>query len=296
VTHIPTVASGETVAVIGLGLIGGSIARDLAGRGVRIIAYDRDENAVQSACVAGVVREALATGLQQAVDADVIVVATPVDEAHGVLRALARLQLRARLVLDVGSTKSAVVATAAAEGLEAIFVGSHPLAGGHQSGWEASRAGLFQGARVFVCPGAGSPAGTVAAAIAFWESLGAVTECLDASAHDERIAWSSHLPQVVSTALALTLQGAGVRRSELGPGGRDVTRLAGSSAEVWAPIVRENATAVAAALAAAEEELRVLRRLLLTADAGLLAARLTEAREWFEVAGPGATATPGAAG
>lgn len=292
--HIPAVASGETVAVIGLGLIGGSIARDLAGRGVRVVAYDRDLNAVQSACEAGIVRGGLAAGLQQVVDADVIVVATPVDEAHGVLRALAQLQLRARLVVDVGSTKSAVVATAVAHGLEAVFVGSHPLAGGHQSGWGASRAGLFEGARVFVCPAARSPDGTVAAALAFWESLGAVTECLDARTHDERIAWSSHLPQVVSTALALALRGAGVRRSELGPGGRDVTRLAGSSAEVWTPIVRENATAVAAALAAAEKELRELRGLLLTADAGPLAARLTEARDWFEVAGTPVTA-PGAA-
>ena len=270
-----------TVAVLGLGLIGGSLARDLAARGVRVVAYDRDAAALRSAREAGIVRGQMDAGLGGVVGADVVIVATPVDEAHGVLRQIAGLNLGARLVMDVGSTKSSVVATATAVGLGPLFVGSHPLTGDHTSGWSASRERLFDGARVFVCPSGEATTGPVALAMMFWSSLGAIPECIDAREHDERLAWSSHLPHVVSSALSLALSGAGIRRSELGPGGRDVTRLAGSSPDVWTPILRENAPTIAAGLAAVEDELRTMRRLLLATDSAELDGHLTKARAWF---------------
>ncbi len=105
---------------------------------------------------------------------------------------------------------------------------------------------------------------------------------IDASAHDRTLAWTSHLPHVVSAALALALGEAGVGRDELGPGGRDITRLAGSSPEMWSAIAAENAPAIDAALAAAEREVASFRRLLSRADAGELHSKFAAARAWFD--------------
>ena len=270
-----------SAAVFGLGLIGGSLARDLAARGTRVIAYDRDTDALRGAREAGVVGDDMGDDPGQLASVDVIVVATPVDEAHGLLHRLAAMELGARLIMDVGSTKSEVLATATACGLGDRFVGSHPLAGDHQSGWGASRAGLFVGARVFLCPAPQAMVRPFELAMALWTSVGAIPERIAAREHDERMAWSSHLPQVVSATLAIALHRAGIRRTDLGPGGRDVTRLAGSSPEVWTPIARENAMAIAVALAAVEADLRTTRQMLLASDASPLWARLDEARAWF---------------
>jgi prephenate dehydrogenase len=274
--------TGRTVAILGLGLIGGSLARDLAGQGIRVIGYDRDDGALRSAVDAGVLAGAIDAQFQRVREADVVIVATPVDQAHGVLQRLTAISSGARLIMDVGSTKSDILATATAQGLGERFVGSHPLAGDHQSGWRASRVGLFVGARVFVCPAPQALGDPLALAMAFWTSLGALPEHIEAREHDDHLAWSSHLPHVVSSALATTLRRAGIRRSDLGPGGRDVTRLAGSSADVWTPIVRENATAIAAALASVEDELRTIRRLLFASDSTKLAGQFAVARAWFE--------------
>ena len=157
--------------------------------------------------------------------ADVVVIATPVDAAVDVLRALARANHRATLITDVGSTKGRIVAEADALGLSDRFVGSHPMAGDHRSGWSAARQGLFSGARVYLCAPDRTPAELVARADDFWRALEAHPMRIDASAHDRTLAWTSHLPHVVSAALALALGEAGVGRDELGPGGRDITRF-----------------------------------------------------------------------
>lgn len=269
-----------TVAVIGLGLIGGSVARDLGARGIRLLGHDRDPRAVRDALRAGVVGAALGDGLAGVEEADVVVVATPVDEGPRILAALAAARPAASLITDVGSTKRSIVGAAAALGLGARFVGSHPLAGDHRWGWEASRRGLFAGARVYLCPAADAAAGTVALARSLWESLGAVPEVTDADSHDELLAWSSHLPQVTATALALALGHAGVERALLGPGGRDTTRLAGSSPALWTAIACDNAVPLAAAIELLEGRLGELRAALRAGDAPRLLALFAAAREW----------------
>lgn len=271
----------NSVAVVGLGLIGGSIAKDLAARGVEVEAYDPDAASLDDAVRSGVVSRTLDAALTSS-RADAVVIATPVDAAIDVLRILARANDRAALITDVGSTKGRIVAEAAALGLSDRFVGSHPMAGDHRSGWPAARPGLFSGARVYLCTPDRTPAELVARADAFWRALGAHPMTIDASAHDRTLAWTSHLPHVVSAALALALGGVGVGRDELGPGGRDITRLAGSSPEMWSAIVVENAAAIDAALAAAEQEVASFRRLLSRADAGELHSKFAAARAWFD--------------
>jgi prephenate dehydrogenase len=271
----------SSVAVVGLGLIGGSIAKDLAARGVEVEAYDPDAASLDDAVRSGVVSCKLDAALTTS-RADVVVIATPVDAAVDVLRALAKGSRRATLITDVGSTKGRIVAEAAALGLSDRFVGSHPMAGDHRSGWPAARPGLFSGARVYLCAPERTPAELVARADAFWRALDAHPMTIDATAHDRTLAWTSHLPHLVSAALALALDRAGVGRDELGPGGRDTTRLAGSSPEMWSAIAVENAAAIDAALAAAEQEVASFRRLLSRADAGELHSKFAAARAWFD--------------
>ena len=278
--------AGDRVSIVGLGLIGGSLARDLSARGVRVSAYDADPTHLAAAERDGIVDRSLDASLSDAGDADVIIIAVPVDSAIDVLGCVAKRGTRATLITDVGSTKGRIVDAATTLGVGDRFVGSHPLAGDHRSGWSASRANLFADARVYLCPTAQSATGTIDLASNFWTELGARPTVLPADAHDRKLAWTSHLPHVVSAALALALARAGVKRDDRGPGGRDVTRLAGSSPEVWTAIARENAVAIDAAISEAQRELASFRDALNRTDSRDLHHRFLTARAWFDE-GPG---------
>ncbi|HMA25038.1 MAG TPA: prephenate dehydrogenase/arogenate dehydrogenase family protein, partial [Gemmatimonadaceae bacterium] len=126
----------RSVAIVGLGLIGGSLARDLAERGVHVRAYDADPYHLRSALRDGFVAEAMDATLGGVCDAEIVIVAVPVDAATEVLRQIAPYAGNAKLITDVGSTKSRIVALAGELGLGGRFVGSHPMAGDHRSGWD----------------------------------------------------------------------------------------------------------------------------------------------------------------
>lgn len=254
----------KRAAVIGLGLIGGSVARDLAARGVHVLGFDRDPATLAEALRDGGIHEAL-TDLDA--DADLVLIAVPVSAAAAVLRALGPRLRAAGLITDVGSTKESVIRAAEEVGLGARFVGSHPLAGDHRSGWSSSRAGLFDGARVFLSPTPSTSADALEAAHVLWRMIGARTEVVDAAEHDRRLASISHLPQALATALASLFASHGIARADLGPGARDMTRLAGSSPEMWAAIAADNAHHLSEAVGAIEERLGALRDALARRDA-----------------------------
>ncbi|CAA9302302.1 MAG: Prephenate dehydrogenase [uncultured Gemmatimonadetes bacterium] len=253
----------KRAVVIGLGLIGGSVARDLAARGVYVLGYDRDPATLAEALRDGGIHEALS---DLDADADLVVIAVPVSVAAAVLRGLGPRLRAATLITDAGSTKASIVQAAQEAGLVARFVGSHPLAGDHRSGWSASRAGLFVGARVFLSPTASTAPDALDAAHALWRDLGATTEAVDAAEHDRRLASISHLPQALATALASLLSAQAFGRADLGPGARDMTRLAGSSPEMWTAIAADNAHHLVPAVAALEERLGALRAALARGD------------------------------
>ena len=271
----------KSATIIGLGLMGGSIARDLAAKGVRVRGYDADRARLDAAVREGIVSDPLDIDFHGG-GADVIVLAIPVDQAPAMLRRLARVARSARLVTDVGSTKTSIVAAARGLGLDACFVGAHPMAGDHRSGWTASRRGLFVDALVYLSPT--SPARTPVVEVAkyFWEWLGATTRIIGADEHDRHVAWTSHLPHLVSTALGLALAGAGIGRDALGPGGRDTTRLAGSSPEMWTAIAADNRDAIDEALASAEREVASFRAALASGDVALVRERFASAQAWFD--------------
>jgi prephenate dehydrogenase len=270
------------VGIIGLGLMGGSLARELAACGVRVYGYDADAAAMSAAAEAGVLHAALDGSLEGLGEVDLLVVAVPVDRAGAAL-AIALPRLREDcLITDLGSTKVSIQDEAERRGVADRFVGSHPLAGGHRSGWAASHRDLYAWSRVFLCPTPRTRPEALERVRALWELVGALPEVAEAADHDRRVAWMSHLPQVASTALALSLDAAGLPRRELGPGGRDTTRLAGSSPEMWSAICLDNAALVEEALAGFQAQIARMRNAIAARDADRLREIFEEAQQWAD--------------
>jgi prephenate dehydrogenase len=276
------VSEVHTVAVAGLGLIGGSAARDLAAAGARVLGWDRDAATVDAALGEGIVSAALGQDFEGLEEADALLVAVPVGAAAAVLEAALPHLSAARLVTDAGSTKASIVAAAERLGLGERFVGAHPLAGDHRAGWAASRTGLFAGATVYLCRTERSSDDAMWLARELWSRIGGVPVELGAQEHDRRVAWTSHLPQVVSTALAQTLAAHGFARAELGRGGRDVTRLAASPAGIWTDILRDNRAHVVEALAAMEDRIESLRAAVEADDDEAIGSAFSSASAWGE--------------
>ncbi|MEJ2218301.1 MAG: prephenate dehydrogenase [Gemmatimonadota bacterium] len=272
----------RTVVLAGLGLIGGSLARDLTRAGIRVLGMDRDAGVVAGARAVGAIAEPFDPNGNGMKNVDAVVLAVPVQGALELLRNLAPRLADVALVTDVGSTKSSIVATAEAVGLGSRFVGSHPLAGDHHSGWAVSRNDLFHDASVFLCPATGASAETIAQAVDLWSAVGATTQVMDPAEHDRRMAWTSHLPQAAATAIARVLDAAGYRPRDLGPGGRDTTRLAASSPDLWTEVALDNTPAMLEALGALEMDIAELRRALGQADAEHIRAIFEAGRVWAE--------------
>lgn len=225
----------RTVAIVGLGLIGGSLARALAAldRPPRVIASSDSASDLELAARAGVIEAGFTDPEAVLVDADLVVYATPLDVT---LRLLADHRGRwpaGAVVTDVAGLKAPVEGAMAALGESARYTGAHPMAGGEGSGFGHSAADLFAGATVWLT---GQGAGA-AAVEALWRSVGARPRWTGAAEHDRLMSWCSHLPQLASNALARVLEESGHAPSDLGTGGTDMVRLAGSSPEMWLPLL-----------------------------------------------------------
>ncbi len=280
----------HTVAVLGLGLIGGSIARDLAARGVYVVGYDAHDATLDAACDEGVVRERLDPSLSGLDKATIVVVAVPISAICDVLTVASTQLAGALLVTDVGSTKISAVEVAESLGIASQFVGSHPMTGNHRSGLSAARTRLFDGATVYLCRANGTTDNAVALADELWRALGARPELIDAVVHDRRVAFTSHLPHVASAAIALTLSRANVSLGDLGPGGRDVLRIAASSPEMWTEIAMDNSEPIMLAVSDLVTQLERFRLALAARDASALYELFSTARNWAsEIKPDGAT-------
>jgi prephenate dehydrogenase len=275
----------EKLALVGTGMIGGSLALALrqAGRARRIVGYDRAAAALERARALGIVDEGAASAADAAAGADLVVLAVPVGATESVCRALAPGLGRAVLVTDVGSTKVEVLAAVErALPFPERFVGAHPIAGTERSGPEAATATLFRGRRCLLTPTAATLPSAREACAALWEAVGARVEVLDAAAHDQALALVSHLPHAAAFALAAAIgdaAGAGAPVAGLWGGGFvDTTRIAGSDPEMWRDIFLSNRDAVAAALARLGRELDALGRAIADGDGAALEALIARAR------------------
>jgi prephenate dehydrogenase len=296
------------LAVLGLGLLGGSVALAARERGVvrHVVGYARRVKPLEWSLKSGVVDSIAGDPVEAVRDADFVVLATPVSAMAPVLqRAAAGLQAGA-IVTDVGSVKAPLVETLPGLVPAGVhFVGSHPMAGSHSTGVENARADLFEGAPCVVTPGAGANAHPHAGALervaAFWEALGARVTLRDPAAHDAEVAWESHLPHVLAFAYGHALASAPETATELaGSGFRDFVRIARSDAELWGDILGVNRKAMARPLQAFSEALAELAQAIEQRDTGAVEAVLDSARRQLDsvrspaVAGPGTAPQTGA--
>lgn len=277
---MPASSRSGFTAILGLGLIGGSLARELAALGVRVLAHDHDPRALREAKRAGVIAGTIDESFVGLDVCDTVIFATPVDVAIGLLVQAAPHLRRARLITDAGSTKTGLIAAAQKLRLGKTFVGSHPLSGDHRQGFAFSRTGLFVEARVVLTPTKSTEPATLRRARALWKSFGARTEVMSAKDHDRAMAVTSHVHHLVAAALAASMDEAGVRRSQLGPGGRDTTRLGGSSPEMWGGIVSQNGPRITAALSSFDRELQRVRRAVAMGDRGAIERLFDRTSAW----------------
>ena len=259
------------LAVLGLGLLGGSVAKAARTLGLarEIVAVGRDRDRMAPALRDGVVDRAttdLADGLA---GADLCVLATPVAALIGHLEHVWRVAPDDLVITDVGSTKARIVAAADAlrRDRALAFVGSHPMAGSEQSGYAVARADLFRGARVILTPTDATPAHALKRVAELWESLGGRVMTLDPAAHDRAVAAVSHLPHLVADALVDAVVRMDPQFLEVAATGfRDTTRIAAGSPVVWREIFQENRAALGAAVAAFRGALADLERLVCADD------------------------------
>ncbi len=264
----------QRVAIVGLGLIGGSLALALRGRCARLLAVERDPDARALAQARSVVDEVSEAPERILPQADVVVLATPVQAIVELLARLPEWHPGPAVVLDVGSTKTAIVAAMAALPPRFDPVGGHPMAGKETSGLAQAEAGLFRGAPFALTPLPRTTGRAKALAAALVESVGARALWLDPLTHDRWVAAVSHLPYLVS--LALTLATPAEAAVLLGPGFRSTSRLAASSPRMMGDILSTNREAVLAALAGFEQRLAALRAALQAGDEPALEALLAQ--------------------
>ena len=244
------------LTICGVGLIGGSLALSARKHRMveRIVGLGRTQANLEVALERGLIDFATRDPAEAARGADLVMLATPVMTFAATLAAMTPYLPAAAVVTDVGSVKSWVVgALEPLLGPAMALVGVHPVAGKETTGAGAAEENLFVDRRVLVTPSARTGAEALAKVEALWRATGARVERMSPAAHDAILARASHLPQIVSSALAASLAEElveGRRAAEFGAGGlRDTTRIAASSPEMWRDICLTNREAIVAALA-----------------------------------------------
>ena len=275
----------SSLAVIGLGAIGGSLAWQARLAGIpRVVGYSPSRSDGVQALQVSAITDLADTPARAARGADLVVLAAPPGPTLDLIGRLGPSLEPGALLTDVCSVKAPVLASARAAGLGDRFAGAHPLAGTHASGFVAARPDRLRGCVVYVTE-TGSSAGHQAAraVMSFWEQvLEAAPVLIDPEAHDRQLAWTSHLPQAVAYALAKSLSDRALGGISFGAGARDTTRLAASSPDIWVDILLHNREPLTEALRATESGLAELRRLLDAGDAGGVRAYLETARNFRE--------------
>ena len=284
----------KRVALVGVGLIGGSFVGALRRAGVAgtVVGVDRNAQALERAAALGVIDTAAESVSEAASGADLVIVAVPVRAAAGVLHDVALALDPGAVVTDVGSTKDEVT-RAAREELRALFprfVPAHPIAGREASGVDAATPDLFKGARVVLPPVAETAPDAVELVRSCWEAAGGRVALLDAPTHDRIFAAVSHLPHLLSFALVSEL-GSRANAAELfgfaAGGFRDFTRIAASSPEMWRDVALQNRAALLAELDSYAARLAVFRELVDRGDGPGLQRLMAEARASRQALAPG---------
>ena len=271
----------ERVAIVGLGLIGSSIARAVKARlpGVAVAGYDASD-AVRGEARALGLGDMIADDPAAAVaNADLVVLAVPVGRMADAAAAIVPGLKADAIISDVGSSKAGVAAALAKTLPDHVVIPAHPVAGTENSGPASGFATLFEGRWCIVTPPAGAPRDAVTAVTSFWEALGARVETMDAAHHDMVLAVTSHLPHLIAyTIVGTASELEEVTESEVikysAGGFRDFTRIAASDPVMWRDVFLANKDAVLATLQRFNEDLTVLQQAIRRGDGARL-------EDWF---------------
>jgi prephenate dehydrogenase len=291
----------DCLVVIGTGFMGASVAAAAKRRGIakHVIGIDGQSSQralslghidAQAQSIAELPQRCAALAQGAAEYSLAVIVASPVNTYSQVFSELATLATSLSSgqsiawITDIGSTKAGVLRAAPNLGsLLPCFVSSHPMAGSEKQGPADARADLFQSARVLISPTADSAAQAIADVESFWIQLGAQPSPLPIDEHDELLAAISHLPHVVAYSLAGMLAGsplAGAAQALHGGGLRDTTRIAASSAELWADIFLDNREQLLAAWREWALHAEVMHKALEKSDRVGLIELLNQASQW----------------
>lgn len=271
----------ERLAIVGLGLIGSSIARAVKERlpDVMVTGHDASADVRDIAQTLGLCDAVTDDAAGAVADADLVILAVPVGGMAAAASAMAPGLGKDTIISDVGSSKASV-AEALGHALPGhIVIPAHPVAGTENSGPAAGFASLFDGRWCIVTPDAAAPADAVAALTEFWEALGAKVDVMDAAHHDMVLAVTSHLPHLIAyTIVGTASELEEVTESEVikysAGGFRDFTRIAASDPVMWRDVFLANKDAVLATLQRFNEDLTVLQQAIRRGDADKL-------EDWF---------------
>ena len=256
----------DTIGIAGIGLIGGSLAKDLRTFGLagRILGWNRTAAHAERALELGLVDEATPTLEALAAQCDLVVLAMPVDVLVRTLPALLDAARPGQTFIDVGSTKRALAEAVAGHPKRPRYVACHPMAGTERSGPDAAVDNLFRNRfTLIIDPGRSDP-GALAKVRALWERVGAVLAEMSAPEHDRTAALLSHMPHVLAYALARTIKEAernqALNARFAGGGLASMTRIAHSPISMWQPIFRQNKGPLLEAVDAFAEHLAAFRK------------------------------------
>ncbi|MBN2685437.1 MAG: prephenate dehydrogenase [Pontiellaceae bacterium] len=258
----------QKIAILGLGLMGASLALSLRKRraDVQIFGFARNEETRLKAEASGMVDAAFPDPTEAVRDAELVVICVPIWSIATLAKAIIPALRQGSIVTDVGSTKSDLIHTMEElfAGSEASFVGSHPIAGSEKTGIDAGNPDLYAGRLTVVCPTENTPPHAEQAVIELWRSAGSEVINMSPEKHDALLASTSHLPHMVAAALARSVANGdpSAKADFCGTGFRDTTRVASGSADMWVDIIDTNRAALEAELDRFHEELRGLIHIL----------------------------------
>jgi prephenate dehydrogenase len=271
------------LSVVGLGLLGGSVAKAARAEGLagEVIGVGRRRESLEPALRDRVVDRITTDVADGVAGSDFCVLAVPVATLKALLPVVWPALPADAVLTDVGSTKAAIVRDAEALGRAAPrhFVGGHPMAGSERSGYGISRADLFKDALVILTPTERSEPQAVKRVSEFWEAVGARVTTMDPETHDRAVAAISHLPHLVADALVDAVLRMDPHFLDVAARGfKDTTRVAASDVRVWREIFQENRPALGQALGAFRQALDHLERLIASGDAAAVEHELDRIR------------------
>jgi len=273
----------KQIAVLGLGLMGASLALALKKRGYsgRLLGYARREETRNHALATGMFDAVFDEPAEAVRDADITVICVPIWTIARLAEQIVGALKPEAVVTDVGSTKSALLKTMDPlfEGSPAYFVGSHPIAGSEKTGIDAGSPDLYENRLTVVCPSESTPKAAEQAVVELWKAAGSAVVEMSPDQHDAMLASTSHLPHMVAAALARSIAGSDPAKKAdfCGTGFKDTTRVASGSADMWVDIIDTNRAALEAELDRFHGELQGLIAILRDGNS-------EDIRQWLEEA------------